>query len=153
MLDFVNHHLATRYAAGLGGFVTAFYGVYDPASRLLTYACAGHNPPRLKRCSDGTILSLDGVSNLPLGIAAEESYQECEMRLQPGDQIVFYTDGITEAQNSSGELFEVERLDRVLSECRESASDLIAAVLAKVEEFTGGQPPSDDRTLLVAKIS
>lgn len=153
MLDFVNHHLATRYTAGLGSFVTAFYAIYDPASRLITYACAGHNPPRIKRCADGTISSLDGVANLPLGISAEETYQECSKLLQPGDQIVFYTDGITEAQNSSGELFGLERLDSVLSECRDDASELIQAVLAKVEEFTAGQPAGDDRTLLVAKIS
>jgi phosphoserine phosphatase RsbU/P len=153
MLDFVNRHLAMRYTAELNAFVTAFYGIYDPATRRLTYACAGHNPPRLKRCRDGTILSLDGVTNLPLGISVDESYQECEILLQPGDQVVFYTDGITEAQNSRGELFELERLDQVLSTCRESASDLINAVLDELDDFTGGQLPSDDRTLLVAKIS
>jgi sigma-B regulation protein RsbU (phosphoserine phosphatase) len=153
MLDFVNQHLATRYTAGLGSFVTAFYGIYDPVSRQITYACADHNPPRIKRCADGTISSLDGVANLPLGISAEETYQECSKLLQPGDQIVFYTDGITEAQNSSGELFGLERLDSVLSECRDDATELIQAVLASVEEFTAGQPAGDDRTLLVARIS
>jgi sigma-B regulation protein RsbU (phosphoserine phosphatase) len=153
MLDFVNHRLATRYTAGLGSFVTAFYGIYDPASRLITYACAGHNPPRLKRCVDGTIASLDGVANLPLGISAEEQYQECSHVLKPGDQIVFYTDGITESQNSSGEIFGLERLDGALSKCRDHASELIQAVLDEVEAFTAGQPTSDDRTLLVAKIS
>jgi sigma-B regulation protein RsbU (phosphoserine phosphatase) len=153
MLSFLNHHLTTRYTSGLGAFVTAFYGIYDPVTRRLSYSSAGHNPPRVKRCSDGSILSLDGVGNLPLGIDAEESYQECEVLLKPGDQIVLYTDGVTEAQNSRGELFELDRLDRVLSKCRESASDLIRAVLDAVEEFTGGQAPNDDRTLLVAKIS
>jgi sigma-B regulation protein RsbU (phosphoserine phosphatase) len=154
MLDFVNYHLATRYTSGMGSFVTAFYGVYDPSTRQITYSCAGHNPPRLKRCGgDGSILSLDGVTNLPLGISADESYQECTQTLEWGDQIVFYTDGITEAQNEAGEIFGLERLDRVLAKCRENASDLIAAVLASVEEFTAGQPPQDDRTLLVAKVS
>ena len=65
----------------------------------------------------------------------------------------FYTDGITEAQSPSGEIFGLERLDGVLSECRDDASELIQAVLDKVEAFTAGQPASDDRTLLVAKIS
>ena len=72
MLDFVNYHLTTRYTSNLGSFVTAFYGVYDSAKRLLTYACAGHNPPRLKRCADGTISSLDGVGGLPLGVSAKK---------------------------------------------------------------------------------
>src|SRR5262245_53149363 len=152
MLDFVNYQLATRYTAGLGAFVTAFYGIYDPATRQLSYSCAGHNPPRLKRCADGTIHSLDGVSNLPLGISSDETYQECACTLQCGDQIVFYTDGITEAQNLTGEIFGVERLDMALYQCRETASDLIAAVLAEVDEFSAGQPLGDDRTLLVAKI-
>jgi sigma-B regulation protein RsbU (phosphoserine phosphatase) len=153
MLDFVNNRLATSYTTGLGSFVTAFYGIYDPANRSLTYACAGHNPPRLKRCADGSILSLDGVANLPLGISADESYEQCTQILRPGDQIVFYTDGITEAQNAAGEIFGVERLDGVLSECRNTATELIEAVLARVGAFTGNQPPGDDQTLLVAKIT
>jgi sigma-B regulation protein RsbU (phosphoserine phosphatase) len=153
MLDYVNHHLATRYTAGLGSFVTAFYGIYDPPTRLLTYACAGHNPPRLKRCADGTISSLDGVANLPLGVSVDEKYEQCSHVLRPGDQIIFYTDGITEAQNQSGDMFGLDRLDTVLSECRDDATELIQAVLAEVEAFTAGQPASDDRTLLVAKIS
>jgi sigma-B regulation protein RsbU (phosphoserine phosphatase) len=153
MLEYVNRHLAARYTAESDTFVTAFYGVYDPAERILTYASAGHNPPRLKRCLDGTLDSLDGASALPLGIFSEQTYPERLYRLKPGDQLVLYTDGITEANNEYGEMFGLSRLDKVLENCAVGASDLLESVLAALKEFTGGQAIHDDRTLLVAKIS
>src|SRR5262245_45797139 len=105
VLDYLTHHLATLYTSRNESFVTAFSGFYDPADRTLTYACAGHNPPRLKRCDDGTLLSLEGAGGLPLGIMPEGEYDECVQQLRPGDQIIFYTDGITEASNPEGRLF------------------------------------------------
>src|SRR5262249_22682213 len=91
LLSFINHHLSTRYTADFETFVTAFYGIYDPPRRSLTYASAGHNPPRLKRCADGSVLALDGVGNLPLGVLDGLPYDQTTLALQPGDQIVFYT--------------------------------------------------------------
>jgi sigma-B regulation protein RsbU (phosphoserine phosphatase) len=153
MLEFVNHHLATRYTTEIEAFVTAFYGIYDPSRRELRYASAGHNPPRLKRCQDGTIASLDGASGLPLGVTLAAEYPETVQQLIPGDQIIFYTDGITEAVNPSGWMFGLERLDEVLENCTLTAEGLIRAVLNDLEAFTEGHPPADDRTLLVAKVS
>jgi sigma-B regulation protein RsbU (phosphoserine phosphatase) len=153
MLAHVNHHLSALYTPHSDTFVTAFYGIYDPAERVLTYASAGHNPPRLKRCVDGTLALLDGVAGLPLGIAPAQTYRERTYRLMPGDQLVFYTDGITEAQGERGEMFGLSRLDRVLENCAIGASGLLESVLEALNEFTGSQPAHDDRTLLVAKIS
>jgi sigma-B regulation protein RsbU (phosphoserine phosphatase) len=154
LLEFINHQLATRYTADIESFVTAFYGIYDPVSRTLSYASAGHNPPRLMSCVDGTLTVLDGVRSLPLGIDMDETYEVCTQALRPGDQMVFYTDGITEAHAPDGHtMFGVERLDEVLKLCHLSVPDLIAAVLDAVERFTEGQPAQDDRTLLVAKVS
>lgn len=153
MLGYLNEQLCKRYTAQSGSFVTAFYGIYDPATRSLTYSSAGHNPPRFKRCDDGTMSSLDGAGRLPLGILPDEQYIEASQQLRPGDQIIFYTDGITEAQNNRGEQFGTERMDRVLESCRPGAKALIDAVLESVAEFTAGKPADDDRTLLVAKIS
>ena len=96
---------------------------------------------------------LDGVNGLPLGIELEESYENCFRELHAGDQIVFYTDGITEAQNPAGELFGTQRLDAVLTECVPEASEMLAAVLRAVDEFAADYPADDDRTLLVASIS
>lgn len=154
MLDFINHHLASRYTADIEAFVTAFYGIYDPACRELTYASAGHNPPRVKRCEDGSVLSLDTVGNLPLGVDVEMRYDETTVGLRPGDQIVFYTDGITEATAPDDKtMFGLNRLDVVLENCHLDADGLIQAVLSAVEIFTEGGVAADDRTLLVAKVS
>ncbi len=70
----------------------------------------------------------------------------------PGDQIVFYTDGVTEAYNAAGEMFGLARLDGALENCSVGASDLLKEVLAALEAFCGDAPPHDDRTLLVAKV-
>jgi sigma-B regulation protein RsbU (phosphoserine phosphatase) len=153
LLNYVNRQLTALYTAQSDTFVTAFYAIYDPADRTLTYSSAGHNPPRLKRCEDGSLFLLDGAGGLPLGINPVENYRTQTHQLVPGDQLVLYTDGITEAHNTKGELFGLERMDKVLENCSVGASDLLQAVLAAVDDFTRGQPAHDDRTLLVAKIS
>src|SRR5208283_5210261 len=126
-------------------FVTAFYAIYDPATRELTYSCAGHNPPRVKRCQDGTLMVLDQCHDLPLGVATGAVYEETVHRLQKGDQIIFYTDGITEAHNPGGELFGTNRLDDVLEQCSLEAAALLDSVLRSVEEFAAGRTILDDQ--------
>jgi sigma-B regulation protein RsbU (phosphoserine phosphatase) len=151
VLEYLNYHLAAHYTNN-GNFVTGFYGIYDPETRRLTYASAGHNPPRIKRCQDGSLLALDRVRGLPLGIRENGAYEEAVQQLQTGDQIIFYTDGITEALNPDGELFGTERLDQVLENCSLQASALLDSTLRAVEDFAGGRPLHDDRTLIVARI-
>lgn len=153
MLEHVNTHLTARYTGDSGTFVTAFYGIYDPSTRELTYACAGHPPPRVKRCDDGTIMSIACPTEIPLGILPDVRYGEATHRLRPGDQVVFFTDGITEAMNPMSELFGMERLDEALDRCRQRPGDLIEAILEAVESFTEGRAPTDDRTVLLAKIT
>lgn len=152
VLNYLNRHLVTLYTGGSGTFITAFYGVYDPAARTLTYASAGHNPPRLKRCSDGTLIPLDAAGGLPLGITGDETYDAAVMPLRAGDQILFYTDGITEAGNRTGELFGTDRLDQVMENCAIQAAGLLAEVLRAVEAFADGHPADDDRTMIVARV-
>jgi sigma-B regulation protein RsbU (phosphoserine phosphatase) len=153
VLNYINAHLTARYTRLSETFVTAFYGIYDPAKKELTYASAGHNPPRLKRCQDGTLAVLDGTRGLPLGIFAEQEYEQCVQQLQSGDQIIFYTDGITEAHSPSGEMFGTARLDQVLELCTLQASALLDTVLQAVEQFTAGHPADDDRTAIVARVT
>lgn len=153
MLSYLNERLTRNYTSRIGGFVTGFYGIYCPHDRKLTYSSAGHNPPRLKRCADGSIGSLDGAQSLPLGITDEAIYTDAVQQFVPGDQVVFYTDGITEAMNAHGELFGLERLDEVLENCAVSAEGLIQSVIDSVTQFVDGRPADDDRTMIVAKVS
>jgi sigma-B regulation protein RsbU (phosphoserine phosphatase) len=153
LLEHVNRHLCALYTSRGDTFVTAFYGIYDPSRRTLTYSSAGHNPPRLKRCEDGTLALLDGARSLPLGLFHPGRYEDETSQLVPGDQLVLYTDGITEAHNGADEMFGLGRLDKVLENCSVGASDLLRSVLEALEAFTGGRPADDDRTLLVAKVS
>lgn len=151
LLSHLNSLLTRHYTGKTGTFVTAFYGVFDPAKRTISYASAGHNPPRVVRCADGTRYALDQAQRLPLGIHDTEEYGEALFELVAGDQMIFYTDGITEATNPAGEMFTPERLDHVLKECPIGAEVILKVILDALSEFTAGQAPADDRTLLVAK--
>ncbi len=154
LLHYVNVYLTRLYTAESNTFVTAFYGVYDPAARTLRYAAAGHPPPRWKHCGDGVVTELDGAAGVPLGIDPDERYQEREVRLAPGDQLLLYTDGITEAEAEAadGTQFGTARLDAAMRDCPATAEDVLRSVLAAVEAFTGGRRAADDRTLLAAKV-
>jgi sigma-B regulation protein RsbU (phosphoserine phosphatase) len=151
LLAAINARLAKTYTYSTGNFVTAFYGVYDPRQRTFLWSNAGHPPPRLRR-SDGTVEPLPMAQALPLGIEADEHFGECLTKLSPGDALVLYTDGITEARHRNGELFDVERLDMVLQSAPESAPQMVSATLQAIESFTDSQPLTDDRTLLALRV-
>lgn len=152
LLEFVNHRLATRYTPGHGTFVTAFYGIYDPANRSLVYSNAGHNPPRVRRgCGRGNTL-LDRAVHLPLGIVPEERYSDATVTLEPNDQLTLYTDGITEARDEAGEMFGTDRLDAVLIDCQQTAGDSVRRINHAVDEFTRHTAPHDDRTLVILRV-
>jgi sigma-B regulation protein RsbU (phosphoserine phosphatase) len=153
LLRYLNTKLHDLHTSRTDTFVTAFYAIYDPATLRMTYASAGHNPPRLKRCEDGSTVSLDGVKNLPLGIDPDEIFEQTSYQLVLGDQVVLYTDGITEAHNNQGEMFGLARMDKVLENCAIGASDLLQAVLDALEQFAAGRPADDDRTILVLKVN
>ncbi len=168
MLAYLNDKLCAHYTIDNGAFVTAFYGVYDPATRVLTYASAGHNPPRLRRLqgayctagsrvgqctTGGALFSLDRAQRLPLGVMAGEEYEDRTEEMLPGDEVIFYTDGITEARAPDGVMFGVERLDEILLSDRNDAEDTLDRVLRSVETFTKSAPPGDDRTVVVAQFT
>lgn len=103
------------------------------------------------RRSDGS-RPLDTRRHLPLGIERDETYTDQTVRLTPGDVLVLYTDGITEAKNENHDLFGMERLDAALRASDGSAAGAVADVLRAVDEFTGHRAPDDDRTLLAARV-
>jgi len=152
LLHFVNRQLANRYTSGNGTFVTACYAIYDPVARTLEYSGAGHPPTMVIRCSEGRVETLDHAQGLPLGIDPDEVYPEATVQLMAGDIVVFYTDGITEARHPTGEMFGTTRLQQLLTACAFRADALIRTTLAEVDAFTAQAPPSDDRTLVIAKV-
>jgi len=154
LLDFVNQHLSARYTGSFDAFVTAFYAVFDPVTRHLTYANAGHNPPRIWRCGSAQAVDLPLESNLPLGCFEEVRYSQQAIRLQAGDRLILYTDGITEAMSATGEQFGLQRLDQQISACHVTDARAIRdRVVAQVRKHADGAPISDDRTLIVAVVN
>jgi sigma-B regulation protein RsbU (phosphoserine phosphatase) len=153
LLAFVNDHLTHRYTGNNGTFVTAFYGIYDCPSRTLTYASAGHCPPRIRRGSDGMLESMDASRQLPLGIEAGQTYVDVTEHLKPGDTMFIYTDGITEARSPRGDFYGLSLLDDVLlSHTHRTAQILLDDALRSLNEFTKDKAPTDDRTLLAVAV-
>lgn len=134
-----------------GRFVTAFLAVLDPAAGRLRYAGAGHNPPLLLRAGGGIERLEQG--GLMLGVLEGLSYPTAETRFLPGDLLVLYTDGVTEAQNDAGELWGEERLVEAIRRAPAGAScaELAALLLEEVRRFEGPHHRFDDITLLLAR--
>ncbi len=131
-------------------FITFFFSVLDPATGNLSFANAGHNPPIVVRTS-GEVEMLDGGGPV-LGVLPIAPYSEQQARLGPGDLLVVYSDGVTEAANTGDEEFGEERLIEVLKRRRTESSDaIVSAVMESVNRFTSGAPQADDITLVVAK--
>ena len=153
LMNFLNRHLTARYTGGKGTFVTAFYGIYDPTTRSMTYACAGHPPPRVRN-HDGRVVPgfSSATGGLPLGIDGDEVYQDATACCSPGDLVTFFTDGVIEARNAVGELFGENRLDAALTDAT-SASDAVRRIKASVAAFAGNRAPADDQTLIVARLT
>jgi sigma-B regulation protein RsbU (phosphoserine phosphatase) len=134
-----------------GMFVTLFYALLDPASREITFANAGHNPPLLCRAEERVLTRLT-LTGIPLGIEADVSFAQRSMQLYPGDVILFYTDGVTDATNTGRQLFGMERLERVLLDHhRMPAKGVMAALEAAMDDFAGPAAPFDDIAIVVLK--
>lgn len=133
-------------------FATFFLAHVDPTGCRMRYANAGHNYPVLVRTSGERLFLERG--GLLIGIMEDIAMEEDTVRLEEGDVIVFYTDGISEATNADGELFGEERVaDLAAGATRETpARDLALHVLAEVERFLNGVEAQDDRTLVVLRV-
>jgi sigma-B regulation protein RsbU (phosphoserine phosphatase) len=134
-----------------GMFVTLFYAVIDLELRQITYANAGHNPPMVYRTGNDTIEEL-GTTGVALGIMDVTTYTELECTLSPGDIVLLYTDGVTEANNKAEEMFGEKRLSDGLIRYHDlPARGIMDAILQDVRAFAAGYPQSDDITLMVLK--
>ena len=133
-------------------FITFVVSRLDPERMTLAYVNAGHNYP-LVVSADGAVNTLR-CGGLALGLLPQADYQEEEVQLRPGDLVVLYTDGITEAFNPEEDEFGEERLtELLLRERHRSAREIFDAVMRAVDDFTAGAPQHDDLTLLVCKVS
>ena len=131
-------------------FITFFFCVLDPATGALSYANAGHNPPIVAR-GNGEAEMLEGGGPV-LGIVPMAPYSEMRAKLDSGDMLVLYSDGVTEANNPAYEEFGEARLIEVLQRHRQQpAADIVEAVTKALTEFCAGAPQADDITLAVAK--
>jgi sigma-B regulation protein RsbU (phosphoserine phosphatase) len=132
-------------------FISFFIAVLDPKTNELAYVNAGHNPPLLVH-KDGTLQKLEGTG-LILGILPIAQYEQQTCRLEPGDVVVLFSDGVTEATRPDvDEEFGEDRLAQALAELKDdSARSIIESINQRVFDFTRGAPPADDITLVVAK--
>ena len=135
-----------------GMFVTLFYGILDPESGSLSFVNAGHNPPFILRAGSLKTEELF-ASGAALGIFADGRFREYTIRLSPGDLLVLYTDGITEARNREGEEFGTGRLmDTVRELAPKTPQEIVDAVVSRVMTFAGSEPQADDITILVVRV-
>jgi len=140
----VNQYLCER--SGEDRYATVFYGILDKSGRF-EYVNAGHVPPILRRKS-GALEGL-GSPNFPVGMFPEAEYESSRTKLEPGDFLVIYSDGVSEANNPRNELFEESRLREILEKFSGDAADqLCDAVREGMRAFTEGAPQSDDITIL-----
>jgi serine phosphatase RsbU (regulator of sigma subunit) len=133
--------------------VTLFYGRVTPSDGELIYVNAGHNPPLLYRSASGSFEEL-GRTGLVLGVDASIKLDQRSTTLEPGDCLVLYTDGVTDALNAAEQPFGEQRLRSTIEGSASGLAQAIAqGLLQALQEFIGGADPFDDITLLVAKRS
>ena len=148
-LQRVNHFIRQDKTSPL--FLSAFYAVLDTDIHCLTYASAGHNPPIWLQHSTGD-LELLKARGIVLGAFDAFVPEERLCFLQPGDYVIFFTDGITEARNLAGDFLDDEGLEALVSSRSwNSADELLTAIIAAVDEYSAGTPQADDYTVIVMR--
>jgi sigma-B regulation protein RsbU (phosphoserine phosphatase) len=132
-------------------FVTVFYGIFDLNTGMVDFTNAGHNPPYILH-ADGKVEMLEADCNLVLGVMEGIKFKSGSLRLNPGDALVMYTDGVTEAENPVHDQFGTDRLETVLAGLKGASSrQIVETVHDRVHEFIDGAPQSDDITQLVIR--
>ena len=133
-------------------FLTLFYAVYEPQSHLLTYVNAGHNPPLLYNARTGEQAWLH-PTDMAIGLMAGLPFEATERQLTPGDVLVIYSDGATEAFNPRQEMFDTERLAEAVAALADApAQAILDGIVNRITRFAAGAPQSDDLTLVVLRL-
>jgi sigma-B regulation protein RsbU (phosphoserine phosphatase) len=137
----------------LGSFVTVFCADWDPQTKILTFANAGHNLPLVVR-SPNEVQSLPKTKGVMIGGLPNQKYPEEFIQLNDENFVLFYTDGVVEATNDKGEMYREERLKNLLLEnFAKEIKGIETAVVDSIQGFTAGVPQRDDITLVLLKVS
>ncbi len=151
LVDGVNRYACSNSLGGVR-FTTAFLAELDPATGDVVYINAGHNVPILRKKS-GAVERLE-AGGIPIGIFAESTYQAGTTRLEGGDWLVIFTDGIVEAVNAKDEEYGEPELIRLVDRSSASApAEMLRSLLAELDVFVGNTPQHDDMTCLLLKRS
>ncbi len=151
LIRHVNH--LVYEATATNRYATFFYAQYDPVARQLSYVNAGHNPPLLfRRCRDGWQVQRLAEGGTVVGLLPDSSYEQASVTLVPGDVLVAYTDGVSEAMNCENEEWGEERMMDAVKSCAEQcASAMIQSIMRAADEFAAGAAQHDDMTLIVMR--
>ena len=134
-------------------FVTVFYGVYDPGTKVLTFSNGGHNPPLVVH-ADGNSEELELTGGIALGAIPEFEFGQASVQLRPGDLVVFFTDGVTEAINVEDEEFGLEAVQALFEDGKpRSAREAAEMILKAVRDFAGEAPQFDDLTCMTLRVA
>jgi serine phosphatase RsbU (regulator of sigma subunit) len=144
--DLANQELCKNNKAHM--FLTAFAGVIDLRTGVITCVNAGHNPPILTS-ANGTAEYLKIKHSIVLSASRKARYTAVDLQLKKGDKIILYTDGVTEAMNCKKQLFGEEQLLKILLSNNLSPQEIVHLIRAEVSKFAGSEPQNDDITLLV----
>ena len=148
-IDYTNQLLCGESLDSM--FVTVFYGIYNLKTGEIDYTNAGHNPPYILH-HDNTITMLPMTKNFVVGGLEDYKYKSSSLTLEPGDSLVMFTDGVTEAFNEQGEMFGESGLEKTLLSVPGAGSKEISdAILEDIKDFVGNEPQSDDITTLLLK--
>ena len=149
------NQLAQEDLAQSHRFVTLFYSDFDPRTRKLRFANAAHNPPLLW-CAERRCISRLDAAGLLIGLQPEADYSSGEVRLEPGDVLLYYTDGVTEAPGITGDRFDEARLIRALeSACRsgQGSQGILETLFERLDRFVGrDRQLEDDASMVVLKV-
>ena len=147
LLSYLNHNLCRIYESS---FVTAIYAVLDPGACRLDIARAGHSPPMMYCAAEKTARELPCEGVLPMGIAAYDRIPVTGVQLEPGDRLLFYTDGVSERFNPDDEQFGESRLlDLLQNEKYPTPQQLLEYIMDDVNRFADGRLAEDDQALLL----
>jgi sigma-B regulation protein RsbU (phosphoserine phosphatase) len=150
LLRHIHDHF--RFLGETSVYATAVSAIVDPAAGTVRVACAGHPPPLLFRPRAG-VSPLEGAPTTPLLLMPLQTIPEAEHRLEPGDRVLFYTDGVTDRESPDGVSYDVDRLGAALAQAGTApVESAVAAIVSDLETFVDAAEPADDNTLLLMGV-